>query len=77
VADTVTGQSRIAYDSLIVAAGAGQSYFGHDEFATDTPRLKTLDNALELRHGIFGAFEVAELGSSHSLSAGRPSRRSR
>ena len=34
VVDTVSGQSRIAYDSLIVAAGAGQSYFGHDEFAT-------------------------------------------
>ena len=61
VVDTVTGQSRIAYDSLIVAAGAGQSYFGHDEFATDAPGLKTLDDALELRHRIFGAFEVAEL----------------
>jgi NADH:ubiquinone reductase (H+-translocating) len=25
------------YDSLIVAAGAGQSYFGHDEFSRWAP----------------------------------------
>ena len=50
-----------AYDSLIVAAGAGQSYFGHEEFATFAPGMKTIDDALELRSRIFGAFERAEL----------------
>jgi NADH dehydrogenase len=59
--DTVEKASRIAYDSLIVAAGAGQSYFGHDEFATHAPGLKTLEDALNLRQRIFGAFEMAEL----------------
>ena len=51
----------IPYDSLIVAAGAGQSYFGHDEFSYWAPGMKTIDDALELRARIFGAFEMAEL----------------
>lgn len=48
------------YDSLVVATGAGQSYFGHDEFATFAPGMKTIDDALELRARIIKAFEVAE-----------------
>jgi NADH:quinone reductase (non-electrogenic) len=56
-----TGQrNQIAYDSLIVAAGASQSYFGHPEFARDAPGMKTIDQALELRGRILGAFEMAE-----------------
>jgi len=49
------------YDSLIVAAGAQQSYFGNDEFATFAPGMKTIDDALELRGRILGAFEAAEV----------------
>src|SRR5246127_4846218 len=49
------------FDSLIVAAGAQQSYFGHDEFATFAPGMKTIDDALELRGRILGAFEAAEV----------------
>lgn len=49
------------YDSLIVAAGAQQSYFGNDEFATWAPGMKTIDDALELRGRILGAFEAAEV----------------
>ena len=52
---------EIPYDSLIVAAGAGQSYFGHDEFSRWAPGMKTIDDALELRGRILGAFEMAEL----------------
>jgi NADH dehydrogenase len=51
---------QIAYDSLIVAAGASQSYFGHPEFARDAPGVKTIDQALELRSRILGAFKMAE-----------------
>lgn len=63
---TVTAQNgeysrTFAYDSLIVAAGAGQSYFGNDHFAEFAPGMKTLDDALELRSQIFSAFEKAEL----------------
>jgi len=53
--------SELPYDSLIVAAGSGQSYFGHDEFAVYAPGMKTIDDALEVRGRIFGAFELAEL----------------
>ncbi|MDK8624993.1 NAD(P)/FAD-dependent oxidoreductase [Corynebacterium appendicis] len=49
------------YDSLIVAAGAGQSYFGNDQFAEFAPGLKTLDNALEIRSRLVSAFERAEI----------------
>lgn len=49
------------YDSIIIAAGAGQSYFGNDRFAEFAPGLKTIDDALELRGRILGAFEQAEL----------------
>ena len=48
------------YDSLIVAAGAGQSYFGHDEFALIAPGMKTVDDAMELRRRVYGALELAE-----------------
>jgi len=46
-----------------VAAGSSQSYFGHDEFAEFAPGMKSIDDALELRGRIFGAFELAELGA--------------
>ncbi|MDO5049939.1 MAG: NAD(P)/FAD-dependent oxidoreductase [Actinomycetaceae bacterium] len=52
---------QTSYDTLIVAAGAGQSYFGNDHFATYAPGMKTIDDALELRARIFGAFELAEI----------------
>ncbi len=51
----------VPYDSLIVAAGAGGSYFGHDEFSRWAPGMKTIDDALELRGRILGAFEMAAL----------------
>jgi NADH dehydrogenase len=56
-----THQLEIPYDSLIVATGAAQSYFGNDQFALYAPGMKTVSDALELRRRIFGAFEVAEL----------------
>ena len=52
------------YDSLVVAAGAGQSYFGNDRFAEFAPGMKSIDDALELRGRIFGAFELAELAET-------------
>jgi len=51
---------EFAYDSLIVAAGSAQSCFGHDEFALHAPGMNTIDDALEVRGRIFGAFELAE-----------------
>lgn len=54
---------RTPFDTLIVAAGAGQSYFGNDHFAEWAPGMKTIDDALELRGRILGAFEQAERSS--------------
>jgi NADH:ubiquinone reductase (H+-translocating) len=51
---------QTGYDSLIVAAGARQSYFGNDHFAEFAPGMKTIDDALEVRGRILGAFEAAE-----------------
>ena len=64
--ETIGRSARVAYDSLIVAAGARQSYFGHDEFGEHAPGMKTIDDALELRGRIFGAFELAELEREES-----------
>jgi hypothetical protein len=55
------------YDSLIVAAGSAQSYFGHDDFAEHAPGMKTIDDALALRGRLFGAFELAELESDPAV----------
>ncbi len=50
----------LPYDHLIVAAGAGHSYFGHDEWAPFAPGLKTLEDAFDIRRRILFAFEAAE-----------------
>jgi NADH dehydrogenase len=64
VTSTVLGRETVHhYDELIVAAGAGQSYFGNDQFAQFAPGMKSIDDALELRGRIFGAFELAELAT--------------
>ena len=60
-AEALGNVSFIKYDYLVVAAGAGQSYFGNDHFAVFAPGMKTIDDALELRARIFGSLEMAEL----------------
>jgi NADH dehydrogenase len=52
--------ATLAYDYLIVAAGARHSYFGHDEWAQDAPGLKTIEDSVEIRRRILLAFELAE-----------------
>jgi NADH:ubiquinone reductase (H+-translocating) len=51
---------EVPYDQLIVAAGVQQSYFGHDEFASFAPGMKSIADALTIRRRVFGAFEMAE-----------------
>jgi NADH dehydrogenase FAD-containing subunit len=50
----------IPYDYLVLASGARQSYFGHDEFERFAPGLKTLGDAVAIRNRILQAFEQAE-----------------
>lgn len=52
--------SEVSFDYLIVAAGARHSYFGHDEWETSAPGLKTLEDAVEIRRRVLLAFELAE-----------------
>jgi NADH dehydrogenase len=51
---------EVPYDKLIVAAGAVNTYFGHDEWAPFAPALKTLDDAMDIRTRVLLAFERAE-----------------
>ena len=53
-------KGSVAYDYLIVATGARHSYFGHDEWTTNAPGLKSIGDALEIRRRILLAFEEAE-----------------
>jgi len=48
------------YDTLILATGARHAYFGHDEWETFAPGLKTLEDATTVRRRILLAFEAAE-----------------
>src|SRR5262245_7057318 len=49
----------VPYDFLVLATGAGPSYFGHDEFKQHAPPLKSLPDAVAIRNQILAAFEQA------------------
>lgn len=55
-----TDRGDVPYDFLVVAAGARDSYFGHDEWRRFASGLKTVEDALEMRRRILVAFENAE-----------------
>ena len=56
-----SGNHKIAFDFLIIAAGMQPSYFGHDEFARYAPGLKNLSDAETIRTKILSTYELAEL----------------
>ncbi len=49
-----------SYDYLILAAGSRPAYFGHADWSTRAPGLKTIDDALAIRRRYLLAFERAE-----------------
>jgi NADH dehydrogenase len=51
---------ELPYDTLVLAAGSVDSYFGHPEWAQHALAMKTLDDAERIRSRILGAFEMAE-----------------
>ena len=55
-----TPEANVPFDYLIVAAGAGHSYFGRDDWEPFAPGLKTIEDALEIRRRVLLAFELAE-----------------
>jgi NADH:ubiquinone reductase (H+-translocating) len=56
----LTDGARLAYDYLIVAAGARHAYFGHENWEQAAPGLKTIEDAVEIRRRLLLAFERAE-----------------
>ncbi len=62
----ITATRRVPYDYLIVAPGAGASYFGHDTWAGHAPGLKSIDDATAIRSRILAAFEQAEMAASET-----------
>jgi NADH:ubiquinone reductase (H+-translocating) len=54
------GDTQLAYDTLIVAAGARDNYFGHPEWEAFAPGLKTIEDATHIRARVLTAFERAE-----------------
>lgn len=70
VRDEITGAERsVPYDYLALATGAGESYFGRDDWAAYAPSLKTIPDATALRRKVLVAFEEAE-----SLAGSDPER---
>ncbi len=55
---------ELSYDYLVLAAGATHTYFGHDDWESIAPGLKTLEDATEIRRRILLAFESAEYEGS-------------
>jgi NADH dehydrogenase len=54
-------EERLDYDTLVVAGGSRYSYFGHDDWMSRAPELKSLAGALDIRNRILTAFEAAEV----------------
>lgn len=57
---------ELAYDYVIVAAGARHSYFGHSEWERRAPGLKSVEDAIELRRRWLTAFERAETATNEA-----------
>jgi NADH:ubiquinone reductase (H+-translocating) len=55
------GDRSIGYDYLVVATGASDNYFGHNEWEHFAPGLKSVVDATKLRRNILLAFEAAEM----------------
>jgi NADH dehydrogenase len=52
--------NELEYDFLILATGSTHSYFGHADWASTAPGLKTIEDAIEIRRRVLLAFELAE-----------------
>jgi NADH:ubiquinone reductase (H+-translocating) len=67
VARTVsTNAGPFAFDFLVIATGARNSYFGHHHWAELAPGLKRIEDATRIRRNILSAFEEAELARDDS-----------
>jgi NADH dehydrogenase len=58
--NVILDHGTLPYDSLVVATGAHNFYFGNDAWEPIAPGLKSLEDATRIRHKILYAFEAAE-----------------
>src|SRR6476661_4128156 len=56
----ILSDGAVPYDTLLLAAGARDQYFGRDDWERLAPGLKTIEDATEMRRRILLAFEAAE-----------------
>jgi putative oxidoreductase len=64
------GETRFAYDFLIIGTGARHSYFGHDDWEAAAPGLKGIEDALDIRRRLLLAFEAAERSQNEAERQG-------
>jgi len=62
---------HLDYDSLVVATGARNNYFGHETWEPAAPGLKSLEDATEIRRRVFSAFEQAERETDRARARAR------
>ncbi|MCC6811163.1 MAG: NAD(P)/FAD-dependent oxidoreductase [Deltaproteobacteria bacterium] len=62
-----TNAGPLTYDYLVVAAGARNNYFGHDDWGKAAPGLKTIDDAIDIRRRVLLALEAAEQTTDAAL----------
>jgi NADH:ubiquinone reductase (H+-translocating) len=63
----ILADGEIPYDTLIVATGAQNYFFGHDEWRKIAPGLKSIEDATAIRGKVLLAFEEAERESDPAL----------
>lgn len=63
----ILSDGELPYDSLIVATGAQNYFFGHDDWERIAPGLKSIEDATAIRHKLLFAFEAAECESDPAL----------
>jgi NADH dehydrogenase len=56
----ILADGEVHYDSLVVATGSENFYFGNEQWEADAPGLKSVEDATRIRHKILYAFEEAE-----------------
>jgi NADH dehydrogenase len=57
----ILAHESLSFDYLVVATGSTHSYFGHQDWESIAPGLKTIDDATHIRRRILTAFERAEM----------------
>ena len=63
------GGVRVPYDYLILAPGAVDNYFGHEEWSAFAPGMKAVEEATLIRSRLLRSFEAAEIEADAAARA--------